>query len=128
MGIIQNIITRMATNSSAVKNWCITIVSAILVVVADKNNKNFVWITIIPISLFLFLDIYYLALEKGFREAYDDFVKKLHLNNITLNDLYFIKPKGKMSCHRLDSLLSFSVWGFYICLIAMVIITYKFIL
>ena len=42
LGIIQGVIQRMATNSAACKTWCITIVSAILVVVADKQNPNLV--------------------------------------------------------------------------------------
>jgi uncharacterized membrane protein len=67
LGIIQNVISRMAANSSSCKSWCITLVAAILVVIADKNNSKLALIAYIPTFLFLLLDAHYLALEKGFR-------------------------------------------------------------
>ena len=42
LSILQAVIARMASNSSNCKTWCITIVSAILVVVADKGQSSFV--------------------------------------------------------------------------------------
>ena len=38
LGISQGVIQRMADNSTSSKAWCITIVSAILVIVADKGK------------------------------------------------------------------------------------------
>ena len=38
LGIAQSVIQRMAANSASCKAWCIGLVSAILVVVADKNS------------------------------------------------------------------------------------------
>lgn len=43
LGILQNIISRMANNSSNCKTWCITIVSAILVVIVDKKQPSTAW-------------------------------------------------------------------------------------
>jgi hypothetical protein len=37
LSIIENIIQRMAKNSSASKTLCVTLVSAVLVIVADKE-------------------------------------------------------------------------------------------
>lgn len=76
LGILQGVIERMAGNSTSAKAWCITLVSAILVVVADKNKPQYTLIAIIPTILFGALDIYYLALEKGFRNTYNEFVKR----------------------------------------------------
>ena len=81
LGILQGVINRMAINSSQCKAWCITIVSAILVIVADKGKPDYAWIALLPTILFTFLDIYYLVLEKGFRESYCHFVKKVHQKN-----------------------------------------------
>ena len=67
LSILQSVIQRMASNSSSSKAWCITLVSAVLVIVADKGKPDYAYISFIPILLFLFLDAYYLALEKGFR-------------------------------------------------------------
>ncbi len=54
------------------------IVSAILVIVADKAKPEYVWLSIVPIILFYLLDSYYLGLERGFRDRYNEFVRKLH--------------------------------------------------
>jgi hypothetical protein len=59
----------MASNSASCKAWCITLVSAILVIVADKGKPQHALITIIPTVLFLVLDTYYLAIEM-FRQSY----------------------------------------------------------
>jgi len=113
LGILQNVIQRMASNSGQCKTWCITIVSAVLVIVADKSKPDYAWIALFPTILFLLLDTYYLALEKGFRETYNIFVKKLHSMEITPEDLYSVIPSGNIWKHRYKAIKSFSIWGFY---------------
>jgi len=123
LNILQGTIQRMATNSSQCKAWCITIVSAILVIIADKGKPEYVWIALLPSLLFLALDAYYLGLEKGFRKSYNHFIKKLHNRNLTMNDLFLVNPKGERHDNEIEALFSFSVWGFYSGLIALIIIT-----
>jgi hypothetical protein len=111
--IMQSVINRMATNSASCKAWCITLVSAILVIVADKGEPSFAYIALLPTFLFLALDAYYLALEKSFRASYNDFVKKVHAGQAVPDDLFAVQPKGSESAHQRAALASFSVWGFY---------------
>lgn len=70
---IQNVITRMGQNSFQAKAWCITVISALLVLVINKNCQN--WtpyaISISVTILFCSLDTYYLYLEKGYRALYN---------------------------------------------------------
>lgn len=126
LGIIQSVIQRMANNSTACKTWCITIVSAILVVTADKGNSNLAWIAVFPTVLFAALDTYYLALEKGFRNSYTSFICKLHNKSLAAEDLYSIFSVGSQSRLQLEALKSFSVWGFYLPLIILAAVV-KFI-
>ena len=126
--ILQGVIHRMATNSSACKAWCITIVSAILVLIADKNKPELALLALLPAFLFMALDAYYLALEKAFRSSYNKFIKKLHSESLFSEDLYSIAPTGNMSKHQLESLKSFSVWGFYSTLIILVIVAKEVVL
>src|SRR6267142_352932 len=86
--IMQSVIQRMANNSSSSKTWCVTLVSAVLVVIADKGQPQFAWLAVIPTVLFLILDAYYLALERGFRKAYNTFIEKLHERELKPADLY----------------------------------------
>lgn len=126
--IIQNVINRMASNSSACKAWCITIVSAILVLIADKNRPELAWLALLPSFLFLALDAYYLALEKGFRASYEIFIKKLHDDELFSEDLYSVIPKGNTMRHQLNALKSFSVWGFYGALVILIILAKEIVL
>lgn len=120
LGIIQSVIQRMASNSTSSKAWCITLVSAVLVIVADKGKPNYAWLAVIPTSLFFVLDAYYLALEKGFRDAYNAFIDKLHRGDLMPPDLYAVAPSGSMAKQFFRSLLSFAVWPFYVTLFVMI--------
>ncbi|HGE6026818.1 TPA: hypothetical protein ACGGR8_003781, partial [Vibrio cholerae] len=106
--MLQNIIQRMASNSSSCKSWCITLVSAVLVIVADKGKPDYAWIALLPTVIFACLDTYYLALEKSFRETYNKFVQKLHNKRLVSSDLYAIKPQDKMSIHQFNAIKSLS--------------------
>ena len=122
LGIIQGVIQRMATNSTSCKTWCTTIVSAILVAVSDKKNPDLSWVSIFPAILFAILDAYYLALEKGFRNSYKTFVKKLHNGTLSPEDLYSISTEGGKIKTHFEAITSFSIWGFYIPLIILALI------
>lgn len=117
---LQSVIQRMAGNSTSCKTWCITVVSALLLLVAEHGKPEFAHITLIPTLLFLALDAYYLALEKAFRASYTDFVRKLHAGLAKAADLYAVEPAGSRLRHQVEALKSFSVWGFYATLIALI--------
>lgn len=123
LGILQNVIQRMASNSSASKTWCVTLVSAILVIVADKGKPDYAFIAMLPTLVFAALDAYYLALEKAFRNSYNNFISKLHSKSLTEVDLYSVAPKGNMSRLQWESIKSFSVWGFYLSIVVLIVIT-----
>lgn len=131
LNILQGVITRMASNSANCKTWCISLVSAILVVIADKNKPNYAWISLIPIVLFFLLDSYYLGQERSFRQIYNDFVKELHSSGeITIDKLFALRPPKGMNVVNLlfASSLSFSIYPFYLTLIITVIIARYLIL
>lgn len=123
LGILQNVIQRMASNSSACKTWCVTLVSAVLIIVADKGKPDYAFIAMLPTFVFAALDVYYLAHEKAFRNSYNDFISKLHKKKLTETDLYSVLPKGNMSSLQLESVKSFSIWGFYLSLAVLIVIT-----
>lgn len=123
LSILQNVIQRMAVNSSSSKAWCITLVSAVLVIVADKGKPEYAYIAMLPTLVFAALDAYYLALEKAFRNSYNDFIAKLHSKSLTETDLYSVSPKGNLSHLQWESLKSFSVWGFYLSLAVLIFVT-----
>jgi hypothetical protein len=52
-------------------------------------------------------------------------VSKLHEKKITKSDLYFISPLGKLKKHMIGALISPSIWGFYVSLLVLALITKK---
>jgi len=129
--ILQGVINRMSSNSAGCKTWCITIVSAITVVIAGKSKPSLVLVALVPILLFFFLDSYYLGLELRFRESYNKFIKKLHSGEATLEDLYILNPSGggaKPIASTFNAAVSFSIWPFYSLLVVMLGAVYRFIL
>jgi hypothetical protein len=122
LSITQNVIQRMAANSASCKAYCITLVSAILVLVADKGKPVYFLIALIPTALFFILDSYYLALERMFRASYNVFIGKLHTGAIKASDLFAVQPTGKLFPLIGASAVSFSIWPFYLTLVAMVLI------
>ena len=71
---LQNNIARMNSNSAQAKGWCIAIVAALLAIFSETKNELFVWIYLIPVVLFCFLDILYLQQEHKFVAMYNDYV------------------------------------------------------
>ena len=69
---IQNVITRMNSNSFQLKGWGVTLVSALLAIFASTKNDYFVLAAIFPAVVMWFLDAYYLMQERKFRGLYDD--------------------------------------------------------
>jgi hypothetical protein len=129
LNILQSIITRMAGNSGNCKTWCITLTSALLVLIADKGKVNIIWIALIPVLLFGFLDAYYLGQERAFRETYNDFVKRMHGGTASAEDLFKVAPQRgfNVATYTLNSLTSFAVYPFYLSLLTMLAIVYYFL-
>jgi hypothetical protein len=68
---IQNVITRMNSNSFLIKGWGITLVSALFALAAKDANINYVLITYIVLPAFWILDGFYIAQERQYRDLYN---------------------------------------------------------
>lgn len=130
LNILQSVINRMAANSSGCKTWCITLVSAIIVIIADKGKPAYITISVVPIVLFLFLDAYYLGLERLFRTLYNNFIKKLHSDTASVDDVFIVTPGTvkEILLATLKSLSSISIWPFYLLMGLMLCIVKNVIL
>lgn len=124
--MMQDVIARMASNSASCKTWCVTLVAAVLVLVArfgESVEPNYALIALAPTIAFLVLDTYYLTLERRFRNSYDDFVRRLHKGEVLGNDLYEIKPLGSRIGTFFNRLLrSFSILPFYVFLVVLILV------
>jgi hypothetical protein len=69
--IVQQVITRMASNSFFLKGWSVTLLSAILAIAVKDNLYRMIWIAFLPVSMFWMLDGYFLRQERLYRKLWD---------------------------------------------------------
>lgn len=126
--IMQGIIQRMADNSRSCKVWCVTLVAAVLVLVARTEEPQYALIALVPTLLFLVLDSYYLALERAFIKSQNAFVSKLHKGELEPGDVYRVTPKGMGLPLVVRCLGSVSIWLFYPLVAATILLAWWFII
>ena len=92
--MMQDNITRMATNSANAKTWLVTIVAALLAVVGNIVDFEY-WtlLALVPILVFWYLDAYYLNLERGLRNREQRFINILKNVNLWDEDDSIVKTK-----------------------------------
>ncbi|MXZ89872.1 MAG: hypothetical protein F4W95_10030 [Chloroflexi bacterium] len=122
-------INRMAENSRSCKVWCVTLVAATLVLVARTAEPQHALIALVPTLLFLFLDSYYLALERAFIRSQNAFVGRLHQSELESADLYRVVPSGMGLPLIMRCLLgSVSIWPFYLLVTVTILLTWLLII
>ncbi len=127
--IMQGVITCMAENSRACKVWCVTLVAAVLVLIARTGEAEHALIALIPTLLFLFLDSYYLALERAFIASQNAFVQKLHVGELKHTHVYRVAPTG-MGISLVARCLfgSVSTLPFYVLVAITILVSWAWIL
>lgn len=63
----QVIIARLGNNGVQVKTWCVTVLAAISALAINTGLQALLAVGLIALVAFVFLDAYYLALERHFR-------------------------------------------------------------
>jgi hypothetical protein len=123
IGIVQNIIGRMANNSFLIKAWAITLIVASLIV---KGATYHHYVAFLPWFVFWCLDAYFLRMERLYRKLYDwliinrekseDFL--LDINKASLENRF-----GKEVPHMPRVMLSKTLVTFYAVLLVVIIVS-----
>ena len=93
--MLQNIINRMADNSAKCKTWCITLLSALIVlslseqIIAKGYNDKVLWLCIGIALMFFFLDSFYLSTERQIRIKYSAFIDKVNKQSEDVEEQIF---------------------------------------
>lgn len=81
--MIQNVISRMATNSFYLKGWTVTLVVGLFAFANVKDmNAGFILLSLIPAVVFWGLDGYFLHQERAYVKLYQHVI---NLNNDQIN-------------------------------------------
>lgn len=122
--MLQEIITRMASNSFNCKTWTITIVTAMITLMATNSDlRMFMPVALLPILVFYYLDSYYLGLEKDFRGLQASYVSELRSTNNDCTGSIYVFSSIADEDHRVNfkkALKSKATWPVYL-MIALVV-------
>ena len=125
ISMLQGIINRMAGNSANCKNWTVTLVAAILVLLVDKEMQlPNAWLCLIPVGLFYLLDCYYLGLERVMIKSQKDFLDKLSKDENYVDQIYRVGALGgryTQLSNTIKAMCSPSTTPFYL-IVALVIL------
>ena len=107
---IQNVITRMNTNSFMIKGWAITLISALFALAAKDASRLYALVVYIPLPMFWLLDAFFLSKEKHYRKLYD------HVRNLNEEKIDFsmnTKSFDKNEATWISAIFSKTLLTFY---------------
>lgn len=76
--MLQGVINRMAANSMEVKKFGVTVWTVIVGFGVRNNNHGFFWLALASVFVFGVLDLYYLFLERKFRDNFNRLVRLIN--------------------------------------------------
>lgn len=133
LNLIQANIARMAGNSALMKGFAATIVATMLGMAVSGSVKwYYIAILLIPLFAFIRLDVFYLQLERRYRNLYAFVTENRQYNfnySLDLKNPAFKEHKNLIyqKTGFIRTFFSVSVWQFYIWFIALTIILIIFI-
>lgn len=113
LSMAQGVISRLSGFSASAKNFCITVMAALVAIAFQKPVPALVGAGMAVPILFALLDAYYLAQEKRFRDLYE----AVSAAPIAIAGEMSLKPRALNSVLVLKSILSLPVGGFYLALL-----------
>ena len=133
LGYIQAVIDRMGQNSFHAKEWCVTVVSALIAFYLTKdadNSRPAIAITAGVVTiLFCVVDAYYLHLERGYRDLYKVAAKLEEDSDFKPYSMSRLE-KSKGFGHYMKAFISISTGLFYLVILigiaTLFVITYVF--
>lgn len=118
LAFIQDVITRMNSNSFSLKGLMITIIAALAAFFVGNFDKAtavfYLAIALLLVLIFWCLDTYYLKMEKQYRKLYDEAVEGKA-------ELYKMKADDYDVCF-FEVLFSKTMWRLYLPIIVVLIV------
>jgi hypothetical protein len=116
--MIQNVISRMASNSFLLKGWTVTLVVGLLAFANIKEmDSNFMFLALIPAGFFWLLDGYFIYQERLYIKLYE------HVTTVENKDIDFslkAEPYEDQAGSLADTILSNTLLIFYLPTLAII--------
>jgi hypothetical protein len=114
--MVQGVIERMSAASGQTKTSCIALITAIMALATALENSSIALIAAPSVILFALLDSWYLWLERGFRNRFDD-VRSEAMVKITDFEMSARHTSSFATC-----IGSLAVWPFYSAVTCFVVV------
>ena len=111
LDMIQDTIKRMANNSFLLKGWTVTLVAALIALLAKEGDFKYLIIAFFPIVMFWSLDGYFLRQERLFRKLFDSIRVK---NENEIDFSMDTRPYSKSVQNWIKTCFSVTLRTFYI--------------
>ena len=110
---LQGAINRLSGQSFTIKGWALTVFSAFLGLAVSQHSTPIAMVALVPTVLFWTLDGYYLALERRFRQLFENAFR----NTSTVIDEMHFDHKNEQQSHGLaNAITSAPILYFYLCI------------
>jgi len=93
LDMIQGVIARVAGYGATLKNYCITLATALCGFAVTLQHPYLAVVSLMPIILFAALDAQFLRVERRFRALYDE-VRKQDWNSVPTFEITGLAPKN----------------------------------
>jgi len=109
------IVSRLASNGVQVKTWCVTAVGAVSALAVNNDDKGLFGVGLAILALFFILDVFYLWLERRFREGGYRLAQKVTDGEvINMLELFTNRPPPRPSWGIGSVIRSTAIYPFYI--------------
>ncbi len=124
LALLQGVINRMAQSSALCKGFGITLASVVSAVAASGSNPDAAIAALVPVLIFAFLDVVSVSLERGFREKYNNDVRRFYEGTLKTGDLFRISPPDNYRTLPVlkQAAKSWSIWGVYPPVLAVLVL------
>lgn len=107
--MIQALVTRMASYGASFKNYCITVVTAVIGLGFTLHRPSFAALALLPLIGFAIADAQYLRVERQFRELFD----AIRREEWSTMPSFEINLKNASAASYWRAATSWSILGFY---------------
>lgn len=121
VSLLQGVINRLANNSASCKTWCLTLVGALVSLAGATRVQGIITFALVPVVIFGFMDVMYLAQEKAYRDLYNNVATAIRGGTYALRNAYEARAQLKFG-HIRKALVSWSIYPVYLGLITVYLI------
>jgi len=110
LSMVQANIARIGNYGATIKNWCITLTSAVCGFALSVKHPGLIWLALLPVVIFALMDAEYLRVERQFRKTYD----RIRNENWDEPPNFDVSPDRSSDIGLVTVLCSWSIMSFYL--------------